>query len=268
MAADPILLDIADGVAKLTLNRPARANALDSAACAVLQAALVRSAESDVRVVVLTGAGTAFCAGQDLAERAAIADGAKIDLGDALARNWNPIVVAIRALEKPVLAAVNGVATGAGANLALACDIVVAARSARFIQPFCRLGLVPDAGGTYLLPRLVGDARARGLLLLGEPIGAEQAEAWGMIWKAVPDDELQGTTRALASRLAVAPTYGIGLTKQALADATGRPFAAQVATEAGYQRSAGASPDYAEAIRAFFAKRPPAFSGRPPTKDP
>jgi 2-(1,2-epoxy-1,2-dihydrophenyl)acetyl-CoA isomerase len=268
MAADPILVDVADGVATVALNRPARANALDSAACAMLQAALVRVGEPDVRAVVLTGTGTAFCAGQDLAERAAIADGAKIDLGDALARNWNPIVVAIRNLDKPVLAAVNGVATGAGANLALACDFVIAARSARFIQPFCRLGLVPDAGGTFLLPRLVGDARARGLLMLGEPIGAEQAEAWGMIWKAVPDEDLKETTQALAARLAAAPTYGLGLTKRALAEAAGRSFDAQVAAEAGHQRHAGASPDYAEAIRAFFAKRPPAFSGRPPVKDP
>lgn len=268
MVADPILLNVADGVATVTLNRPTRANALDSAACAVLQAALTRAAEPDVRAVVLTGAGTAFCAGQDLAERAAIADGAKIDLGDALARNWNPIVVAIRALQKPVIASVNGVATGAGSNLALACDLVVAAHSARFIQPFCRLGLVPDAGGTFLLPRLVGDARARGLLMLGEPIAAEQAEAWGMIWKAVPDEDLKETTRGLAARLAAGPTYGIGLTKRALGDAAGRPFDAQVGAEAGYQRLAGASPDYAEAIRAFFAKRPPAFNGRPPAKDP
>ena len=169
---------------------------------------------------------------------------------------------AIRGLAKPVVCAVNGVAAGAGANVALSCDIVLAARSARFMQPFCRLGLVPDSGGTYHLPRLIGEARAKGLAMLGEALAAEQAEAWGLIWKAIDDDKLMAEARKLAGHLATQPTYGLGLAKRAIHASAANSFDAQLDLERDLQREAGRTPDYAEGVRAFFEKRPPQFTGR------
>lgn len=202
-----ILFEVADGVATITLNRPDKLNAFNEAMHGELARAFDRiEADLSVRAVLLTGAGRGFCAGQDLGDRVMGEGDAPPDLGETLDRLYNPLVRRIGRLERPVVAAVNGVAAGAGANLALGCDLVLAARSARFIEAFCRLGLVPDAGGTYHLPRLVGSARARGMALLGEPIPAEQAEAWGLIWRAVDDDRLLEEATTLARHLASQPT--------------------------------------------------------------
>lgn len=254
-------------VLRIVLNRPDRLNALDESACAALRCALQAAVCPQIRAVLVTGVGRAFCAGQDLSERKIVADGGTIDLGAALQRNWNPIVLTIRQLPKPVIAAVNGIATGAGANLALACDIVLAARSARFVQPFARLGLIPDAGGTYHLPRLVGLARATALMMLAEPVSAEQAVSWGMIWKAVDDDTLADEASAMAAALAAAPTYGLAQTKAALNRSAASSLDGQLVLESELQRATGFSPDYAEALRAFFEKRTPQFTGQAPPTD-
>src|SRR5690606_11934009 len=201
----------------LTLNRPDKLNAFTEAMHGELARALGRiEADPGIRAVLLTGAGRGFCAGQDLGDRVMGEGDAPPDLGDTLERLYNPLIRRICRLEPPVVCAVNGVAAGAGANIALNCDIVLAARSAKFIEAFCRLGLVPDAGGTYILPRLVGAARARGLALLGEALSAEQAEAWGLIWRAVDDERLMDEAMALARHLATQPTKGLGLIKRAL----------------------------------------------------
>lgn len=267
MANDGLCVGRTDGVMEITLDRPAKLNALDETACRALQRVLADAASPDVRAVLLTGNGRGFCTGQDLGERMAVLRGEPVDLGASLARNWNPVVGAIRDLAKPVVAAVNGVAAGAGANLALACDIVVAARSATFVQSFVRVGLVPDAGGTYHLPRLIGTARAKAAMMLGDPISAEQAEAWGMIWKAVDDDRLLPEARDIASRLARQPTFALGLCKQALRSSGTNTGDEQLALEAGLQRRAGYSSDYAEGLRAFIEKRPAQFTGLPPRDD-
>jgi 2-(1,2-epoxy-1,2-dihydrophenyl)acetyl-CoA isomerase len=209
--------------------------------------------------VVLTGAGRGFCAGQDLSERKA---DAPIDLAVSLGSNYNPLVRRLRALPKPVVCAVNGVAAGAGANIALACDIVLAARSASFGQSFAKLGLVPDSGGTYFLPRLVGSARAMGLALLGEPLSAEDAERWGLIWKVCDDARLADEATELARRLAAGPTKGYGLVKKALHASAGNLLDAQLDLERDLQREAGFSEDYREGVAAFLQKRPPAYKGK------
>jgi 2-(1,2-epoxy-1,2-dihydrophenyl)acetyl-CoA isomerase len=210
--------------------------------------------------VLITGAGKGFCAGQDLGDRNVAAD-EDIDLGATLEANYNPLIRRLRALDKPTVCAVNGVAAGAGANLALACDIVLAARSARFIQAFCKIGLVPDSGGTYFLPRLVGEARAKGLALSGEPLSAEQAEAWGLVWKCVDDERLQAEARALAQRLAAGPTKGLGLIKRALHASFANDLDRQLDLERDLQREAGGSADYREGVSAFMQKRQPVFGG-------
>ena len=261
MASNTIKTNLADGVLTLTLNRPDKLNSFNAEMSRELQAALGEARSAAVRAVLLTGAGKGFCAGQDLSERATAPGAEPPDLGATLEAGWNPIVRAIRGLAKPVVCAVNGVAAGAGANMALACDIVLAARSAKFIQPFCRLGLVPDSGGTFLLPRLVGQARAKGLTMLGEPLSAGEAESWGLIWKAVDDDKLMPEANRIARHLAMQPTFGLGLIKQAIEASAQNSFDVQLDLERDCNRRAGRTPDYAEGVRAFLEKRPPRFTG-------
>jgi 2-(1,2-epoxy-1,2-dihydrophenyl)acetyl-CoA isomerase len=214
------------------------------------------------RVLVLTGAGRGFCAGQDLGDRAVAPGGAPVDLGASIERNYMPLVLALRELPLPVVCAVNGVAAGAGANIALACDLVIAARSASFIQAFARIGLVPDSGGTYFLPRLVGSARALGLALLGDKLSAEQAAEWGLIWKCVDDAALGPTVEAIVEQFAKAPTRGLAAIKRALNASPGNTLDAQLTLERDLQRELGYSDDYREGVAAFVAKRTPQFTGR------
>jgi 2-(1,2-epoxy-1,2-dihydrophenyl)acetyl-CoA isomerase len=249
-------------VARVTLSRPDKLNSFNAAMHLELREALARAARPEIRVVVITGAGKGFCAGQDLGDRVMASGAEPADLGQAIDTYYTPLVRAIRALDKPVIAAVNGVAAGAGCNVALACDLVVAARSASFIQAFCRLGLVPDAGGTWLLPRLVGPARAAGLAMLGDKLGAEQAAAWGLIWKCVDDDAFAAEIDALTTHLAAAPTQGLALTKQALQASWSHTLDEQLDLERDLQRELGRSSDYTEGVSAFLQKRKPQFTGR------
>ncbi|HST94455.1 MAG TPA: 2-(1,2-epoxy-1,2-dihydrophenyl)acetyl-CoA isomerase PaaG [Microvirga sp.] len=262
METDLILTDRREGYRILTLNRPDRLNSFNEAMHAALMSALL-DAEADptCRALVLTGAGRGFCAGQDLSDRV-FSPGQVPDLSATLERLYNPLVRKLRSLQMPVICAVNGVAAGAGANLAFACDIVLAARSAKFIQAFAKLGLVPDSGGTWFLPRLVGPARARALALLAEPVPAEQAQAWGMIWKAVDDAGLMDEAHRLAAHFAVQPTVGLGLIKQALDASESNSLDEQLDLERDFQGQAGRTPDYMEGVRAFFEKRQPTFTGR------
>jgi 2-(1,2-epoxy-1,2-dihydrophenyl)acetyl-CoA isomerase len=209
----------------------------------------------------LTGAGRGFCAGQDLADELAKA-GETSALGGVLEAYYNPLVRKLRELPFPVVAAVNGVAAGAGANIALACDIVLAARSASFVQAFAKVGLIPDSGGTWFLPRLVGSARARGLALTSEPLPAEKAEAWGLIWKTFDDGALMTEAEKLCTEFAAAPTIGLALTKRALDESWGNDLETQLDLERELQRQASLTPDYAEGVRAFMEKRKPVFGGR------
>jgi len=258
-----VLVSIEAGVLTLTLNRPEKLNAFNPEMHQALRQAIGRATdEREVRAVLLTGAGRGFCAGQDLAERDVGAGAAPIDLAVSLGSNYNPLVRRLRALPKPVVCAVNGVAAGAGANIALACEIVLAARSARFVQAFSRIGLIPDCGGSYFLPRLVGTARAMGLALLAESVGAEQAEQWGLIWKALDDAKLASEAAALARRLASGPTRGYGLLKQAMYASSGNSLDAQLDLERDLQREAGLSDDYREGVSAFKEKREPQFRGK------
>jgi 2-(1,2-epoxy-1,2-dihydrophenyl)acetyl-CoA isomerase len=261
MAEAPILVDVRAGYRVITLNRPDRLNAFNPAMLESFAAAL-EAAEADAgcRALLLTGAGRAFCSGQDLSERLA-RPGESIVLGQTQEQYYNPLVRRLRTLPFPVVAAVNGVAAGAGANIALACDIVLAARSASFVQAFARIGLVPDSGGTWFLPRLVGPARARGLALLAEPLPAERAEAWGMIWKACDDDRLTEDAHGLCERLARGPTAGFALIKRALEATWSNDLSTQLDLERDLQREASQHPDYAEGVRAFMEKRPPQFTG-------
>lgn len=248
-----------NGWVELTLNRPDKLNAFNEALHGALATALDAAAHNSCRAVLLTGAGRGFCAGQDLGDRAKSDD--VPDLGQTLERFYNPLIRKIRALPKPVLCAVNGVAAGAGANLALACDIVIAARGAKFIQSFAKIGLVPDSGGTFFLPRLVGEARARALMLLAEPISATQAQDWGMIWKVVDDATLLEEARMMTAHLATQPTQGLALTKEALNASAAQDLNGQLNLERDFQRRAGRTPDYREGVTAFVEKRPPHFTG-------
>ena len=258
-----VLVSVEAGVETITLNRPEKLNALNPEMHKLLRDALERAQdEPEIRAVLLTGAGRGFCTGQDLSERDTSPGAAPIDLSVSLGSNYNPLVRRMRALPKPIVCAVNGVAAGAGANVALACDIVIAARSASFIEAFARLGLVPDAGGTYFLPRLIGTARAMGVALLAEKVGAEQAEQWGLIWKAVDDDKLADEARSLARRLATGPTKGYGLVKKAMYASPGNSLDAQLDLERDLQREAGFSEDYREGVTAFKEKREPRFKGK------
>ncbi len=266
MAFETTLFSIDAGVATLTLNRPDKLNAftvqMHAEVKEALKAVTAGGRDGSVRVLVLTGAGRGFCTGQDLGDRKPPPDGGRPNLGESLDARYNPLVRTLAGLDMPVLCAVNGVAAGAGANIALACDIVFAARSAAFIQAFCRLGLIPDSGGTWVLPRLVGKARAAGLTLLGDKITAEQAAAWGLIWQVVDDDALMGTVMETARRLATAPTAGLALIKRALAASTTNNLDAQLDLERDLQTIAGRSDDYQEGVAAFLGKRPPQFKGR------
>jgi 2-(1,2-epoxy-1,2-dihydrophenyl)acetyl-CoA isomerase len=262
MPYETILWDLKGGIARLTLNRPEKLNSFNVQMHEEVRQALESLPKSDARVLVLTGAGRGFCAGQDLADRA-VAPGAQgIDLGDSIERYYKPLVLALQRLPLPVIAAVNGVAAGAGANIALACDLVIAARSASFVQAFARLGLVPDSGGTWSLPRSVGSARALGLTLLGEKLPAEKAAEWGMIWQCVDDAQLASTVDALAQQLAIAPTRGLAATKAAIHGTWQRTLEEQLDIERDAQRELGRSADYAEGVAAFTAKRTANFTGR------
>jgi 2-(1,2-epoxy-1,2-dihydrophenyl)acetyl-CoA isomerase len=264
MNYDSILFTNNDGgVARLTLNRPDRLNSFTDAMHAEVRDALGHvKDDASVRVLLLTGAGRGFCAGQDLADRAVAPGAEPVDIGASIERNYKPLVLALRALPIPVVCGVNGVAAGAGANIALACDLVVAARSASFIQAFCKIGLIPDAGGTYFLPRLLGTARAMGLALLGDKVSAQQAADWGLIWKCVDDDEFTPTLDALAQQLAQAPTRALAAAKRAIYGADAASLQAQLDVERDIQRELGRSDDYREGVAAFMAKRPPRFMGK------
>ncbi len=262
MSETPVLVTKAGGITRLTLNRPERLNSLNRALFEAMMAALAEAAKEDsCRVVVLTGGGRAFCAGQDLSDEIYSATGPQPDVGPVVER-YNAMIERMRRLPKPIIGAVNGIAAGGGASLALACDIVFAKKSATFLQAFAKIGLVPDCGGTYFLPRIAGEARARGMALLAEPIKAEQAEAWGMIWKAVDDDKFDAEVEAAAGKLAVAATYGLALTKQALLASGDNDLTTQLRLERDLQRQASASPDYLEGVGAFLAKRPAKFTGK------
>ncbi len=263
MTYENILFSHAEGVARITLHRPDRLNSFNDAMHAEMRDAVERvRADRSARVLLLTGSGRGFCAGQDLGDRAVAPGAEPVDLGASIERNYMPLVQGLRELPIPVVCAVNGVAAGAGANLALACDIVLAARSASFLQAFCRIGLVPDSGGTYFLPRLVGDARARGLALLGDKLSAEDAAQWGLIWRCVDDAALAGETEKIVQQFAAAPTRGLAAIKRALQASSDHSLAQQLELERDLQRELGASDDYREGVAAFLAKRPPAFSGR------
>ncbi len=262
MDEQPILVEQRLGYRVVTLNRPQRLNACTEAMHVALRAALNEAeADTDCRALLITGAGRGFCAGQDLNDRLSKAGDTPV-LGGALEAYYNPLVRKLRALPFPVVAAVNGVAAGAGCNIALACDIVLAARSASFIQSFAKIGLVPDSGGTWILPRLIGPARARALALTAQPLPAETAEAWGMIWKAVDDGALMTEAHKLCTHFAAAPTMGLALIKRALDESWDNDLEAQLELERELQREASLSPDYAEGVRAFMEKRPPVFGGR------
>ncbi len=258
-----ILSEVEQGVMTITLNRPDRLNSFNDLMHQQLAACLTQAErDENVRCLLITGAGRGFCAGQDLNDRNVDPSGPAPDLGLSVERFYNPLVRRLAALPKPVIAAVNGVAAGAGATLALGCDIVLAARSANFVMAFSKLGLVPDCGGSWFLPRVAGRARAMGLALLGEKLSAEQAAQWGMIWQLVEDAELADTSRQLARHLATQPTFGLGLIKKALQVSETNGLDAQLDLERDYQRLAGRSDDYREGVSAFLAKRPPQFSGK------
>ena len=258
-----ILVSLDGGILSVTLNRPDKLNAFNPEMHQLLKAALERARdEPAVRAVLLTGAGRAFCAGQDLSERNVAPGAAPIDLAVTIGSYYNPLVRRMRELPKPIVCAVNGVAAGAGANIALACDLVLAARSASFLQAFSRIGLLPDSGGTYFLPRLAGTARAMGLALLGDKLSAEDAERWGLIWKAVDDAELMKEAVSLAKMLSEGPTKAFGLIKKALYASAGNRLDAQLDLERDLQREAGYSEDYREGVSAFMQKRKPEFKGK------
>jgi 2-(1,2-epoxy-1,2-dihydrophenyl)acetyl-CoA isomerase len=257
-----IEFELDQGVAVLRLNRPESLNSFTVDMHLEVREVLTRAADdSAVRCVLLTGNGRGFCAGQDLNDRSVSPGEAMPDLGHSVETYYSPLIRLLATMEKPVVCAVNGVAAGAGANIALACDIVIAGKSASFIESFCKLGLIPDSGGTWILPRLVGMARARGLAMLGPRIKAQQAEAWGMIWQCVEDEELMSTAMDLARHLATQPTRGFAFTKQALAASAANTLEQQLELERDLMRAAGQTHDYREGVQAFLEKREPRYRG-------
>lgn len=257
-----IKVEVKDGVQVIVLNRPEVLNSFHLPMARELQDALsVAAADDHIRAVLLTGEGRGFCAGQDLAA-VRLDDSAPLDLGETVRAQYNPIIRAIRRLEKPVVCAVNGVAAGAGANLAFACDLVFASTEASFIQSFSRIGLIPDSGGTFFLPRLVGLARATGLALLGGKLGAAQARDWGLVWEICEPATLRVQAMEIATLLAAQPTRGFALTKQAFNESLMNDLDAQLDLEADLQAEAGRTSDFAEGVAAFRDKRPPVFRGR------
>jgi 2-(1,2-epoxy-1,2-dihydrophenyl)acetyl-CoA isomerase len=259
MVYETIEYTLENGIARLTLNRPDRLNSFTIQMHEEVADALGQL--SDARVLVLTGAGRGFCAGQDLNDRA-VAPGASVDLGESVEKRYNPLIRRLTSLPMPVIARVNGVAAGAGANIALACDIVIAAKSAKFIQSFANIGLIPDSGGTWVLPRLVGQARALGLALTAEPLPAEKAAEWGLIWKAVDDESLDAEVDALATRFASAPTRGLAAIKKMIRTSWGHSLDEELDLQRDMMRELGGSDDYREGVAAFMEKRVPKFTGQ------
>jgi len=262
MSYQTILFEQQAGVARLTLNRPDKLNSFNVEMHLEVRDALETTRnDQTARVLILTGSGRGFCAGQDLGDRA-VSPGGEVDLGESIEKYYAPLVRSLRSLPMPVVCAVNGVAAGAGAQVALACDIVIAAKSASFIEPFCKLGLIPDTGGTYFLPRLVGTARAMAISMLGEKISAEQAAAWGLIWRAVDDADLSKTVAATAAQLASGPTRGLARIKEAIYASANNRFEQQLDLERDLMKELGRSHDYREGVAAFLEKRAPKFEGR------
>jgi len=259
--SDTILTQVHENWVEITLNRPDRLNSFNDEMHLALRSALEVARDKGARAILMTGAGRGFCAGQDLGDRDPSKMSGSPDLGATLVNFYNPLVRLIRSLEFPVVCAVNGVAAGAGANIALACDIVLAAQSAKFIQSFAKVGLIPDGGGTWSLTHLLGEARAKALALTAEPLSAQKAEDWGLIWRAVEDEALMGEARDLTAKLADSPTVGLGMTKMAIQAASTNSLDQQLDLEAKSQKICGETPDYAEGVSSFLQKRAPKFTG-------
>lgn len=263
MSYNTIQLEITEGAARLTLNRPDRLNSFTVEMHEEVRNALDKiEANASVRTLLLTGAGRGFCAGQDLSDRAVSPGGDAVDLGESVEKRYNPLIRTLTSLSMPVVCAVNGVAAGAGASIAFACDIVLAAKSAKFIMSFANIGLVPDSGSSWALPRLAGQARALGMALTGEPVTAEKAAEWGLVWKCIDDEKMADETNALVAKFAAAPTRGLAETKRLIRGAFTRPLDEQLDLERDQMRALGFSDDYKEGVDAFMNKRKPNFKGQ------